>query len=70
MSTGGTGTGKKMALLNQTHSGKLANKALKEKMFQEKYDEWVASQIDNVRKWKERDKEGHQSWIRSRAVLQ
>jgi len=61
---------KQRALLNRTHSEKLADKALQEKMLQEKYDEWVASQVDNVRKRRERDEESHQRWIRSRAVLQ
>jgi hypothetical protein len=54
---------KQRALLNRTDSEKLADEALEKKMLQEKYDEWVVSQIDNVRKRKERDEASHQRWI-------
>jgi len=46
---------KQRALLNRTHSEKLADKALGEKMLQEEYDKWVISQADNMRKRRERD---------------
>ena len=46
------------------------NKALEEKVLQEKYDKWVISQADNLRKRKERDEQSHQRWVRSRTGLQ
>jgi len=52
------------------HNKALEEKTLEEKVLQEKYDKWVISQADNLRKRKERDEQSHQRWVRSRTGLQ
>jgi len=55
---------------NRKQLAALEEKTLEEKVLQEKYDKWVISQADNVRKRKERDEQSHQRWVRSRTGLQ